>query len=380
MPIDALARGRPVWALGLMSGTSMDGVDAAFLLTDGEEIADFGPSAFAGYSRRELKTLLGGLHEARGAPTALLRDPRRWPLGVRAAAATATETHARAVERLAAARAPALVGFHGQTLAHRPAEGFTLQVGSGARLAARVGAPVVADFRTADMAAGGQGAPLVPAYHAALARRLGGEGPVAFLNLGGVANVTYVDAARGELIAFDTGPGCALINDWMAAAAGADYDEDGAAALAGQADGEAVARLTADPFFAAPPPKSLDRDAFKAALEAVAGRSVADGAATLTAYTVEAVGRAAAFLPRPPARWLLCGGGRRNAALRQGLGRRLNAAVEPVEAAGLDGDMLEAQAFAFLAARVVRGLPTSFPGTTGCAAPVSGGRLHLPEG
>jgi anhydro-N-acetylmuramic acid kinase len=374
----------PIWTLGLMSGTSMDGVDAALLLTDGEEIAAFGPSAFTGYSRRELKILLAGLHEARAAPTALLRDPARWPLGVRAAAATATETHARAVEALARslppARAPALVGFHGQTLAHRPAEGFTLQVGSGARLAARLGFPVVGDFRSADMAAGGQGAPLVPAYHAALARRLGGEGPLAFLNIGGVANLTWIDAARGELIAFDTGPGNALVNDWMAAAAGADYDEDGAAALAGRADAEAVARLMADPFHAAPPPKSLDRDRFKAALDAVAGMSVADGAATLTAYTVEAVGRAGAFLPRPPARWLLCGGGRRNRAMREGMSRRLNAPVEPVEAAGLDGDMLEAQAFAFLAVRAARGLPTSFPSTTGCAAPVCGGRLYLPEG
>jgi anhydro-N-acetylmuramic acid kinase len=370
----------PIWALGLMSGTSMDGVDAALLLTDGEEIAAFGPSSFTGYSRRELKILLAGLHEARAAPTALLRDAARWPLGVRAAAATATETHARAVEALARAQTPALVGFHGQTLAHRPAEGFTLQVGSGARLAARLGAPVVGDFRSADMTAGGQGAPLVPAYHAALARRLGGEGPLAFLNIGGVANLTHIDAARGDLIAFDTGPGNALVNDWMAAAAGADFDEDGAAALAGQADSEVVARLMADPFHAASPPKSLDRDRFKAALDAVAGMSVADGAATLTAYTVEAVGRAAAFLPRPPARWLLCGGGRRNRAMREGLSRRLNAPVEPVEAAGFDGDMLEAQAFAYLAVRVIRGLPTSFPSTTGCAAPICGGRLYLPEG
>ncbi len=370
----------PVWAMGLMSGTSMDGVDAALLLSDGEEIADFGPSAFAGYARGELRALLGGLHEARATPTAVLRDPRRWPLAVRAAAATATETHARAVEALARAQAPALIGFHGQTLAHRPAEGFTLQVGGAARLAARVGVPVVADFRAADMAAGGQGAPLVPAYHAALARRLGLTGPVAFLNLGGVANLTYIDAARGGLIAFDTGPGCALINDWMAAAAGADFDAEGAAALAGSVDAEAVARLLSDPFFDAPPPKSLDRDRFKAALAAVAGRSVADGAATLAAYTVEAVGRAAAHLPRPPGRWLLCGGGRRNLALRDGLTRRLNAAVETVEEVGLDGDMLEAQAFAFLALRAVRGLPTSWPATTGCARPVSGGRLHPPEG
>jgi anhydro-N-acetylmuramic acid kinase len=273
-------------------------------------------------------------------------------------------------------RAAAVVGFHGQTLVHRPAEGFTLQVGGGARLAARVGVTVVDDFRSADMAAGGQGAPLAPLYHAALAARLGGPWPVAFLNIGGVANVTYVDEERGDLIAFDTGPGNALVNDWMAAATGADFDEGGGAARAGRADADRVAGWLADPFYAAPPPKSLDRDAFKRALEGVAGMGLEDGAATLTAYTVEAVGAGLRWLPRPPARWLVCGGGRRNATMLDGLRRRLNAEVEPVENAGFDGDMLEAQAFAFLAVRVMRGLPTSLPTTTGCRAPVSGGRVH----
>ena len=367
-----------VWAMGLMSGTSMDGVDAALLRTDGEEIADFGPCAFHGYGRRELKILLFGLERARRTPTAQLADPRRWPLEVRAAAATADETHARAVERLAAERRPELVGFHGQTLAHRPAEGFTLQVGSGARLAARVGLAVVDDFRRADMAAGGQGAPLVPVFHAALARRLGVQEPVAFLNIGGVANVTFIDG--DALTAFDTGPGNALVNDWMAAATGADHDEGGGAALRGRADRAIVERLMADPFFAAPPPKSLDRDRFKDALSAAAPLAVEDGAATLTAYTVEAVGAALRWAPEPPRRWLVCGGGRRNLAMLEGLRRRLNAPVEPVEAAGLDGDMLEAQAFAYLAVRAARGLPTTFPATTGCARPTCGGRLHAPEG
>jgi anhydro-N-acetylmuramic acid kinase len=177
------------------------------------------------------------------------------------------------------------------------------------------------------------------------------------------------------MLAFDTGPGNALVNDWMAAATGAGFDEGGGAALRGRADGEAVARLLADPFHAAPPPKSLDRDRFKLALEAVAEMDVEDGAATLTAYTVEAVGASLRWLPERPSRWLVCGGGRRNLAMLDGLRRRLNAEVETVEAVGLDGDMLEAQAFAFLAVRVLRGLPTSWPGTTGCAAPVSGGRI-----
>ena len=379
-----MAHAGPVWALGLMSGTSMDGVDAAFLLSDGETIEAFGPSAFLPHDRRELRALMLGAQAAQAAPTAALRDPVRWPLAVRAAAATTTEAHARAVERLLAANPthprPALIGFHGQTLTHRPAEGFTLQVGSPARLAARLGAATVGDFRSADMAAGGQGAPLVPVFHAALARRLGVAAPVAILNIGGVANVTYVDPARGDLIAFDTGPGNALLNDWVAASLGAAFDEGGAAALAGRADTGLVEAWIADPFFAAAPPKSLDRDRFKRALDDCAGLSAEDGAATLALYTVESVAAALRLLPNPPARWLVCGGGRRNLALMEGLRRRLNAAVDPVEAAGLDGDMLEAQAFAFLAIRVARGLPTTFPTTTGCRAPVCGGRLHAADG
>ena len=378
--LERLGPGAPIWAMGMMSGTAMDGVDAAFLLTDGETIAAFGPSAFQPYALREAKSLLLGLQAVGGADTATLRAPARWPLALRAAAATATETDARAAEALAARRAPALIGFHGQTLAHRPAEGFTLQVGSPARLAARLGAPVAGDFRSADMAAGGEGAPLVPVYHRALAERLGETGPVCFLNIGGVANLTYVDLSGDVLIACDTGPGNALINDWMAAATGAAHDEGGAAALTGRADADLVAEWLSDPFFAAPPPKSLDRDRFKSALDRLDGAAVADGAATLTAYTVEAVGRAAAFLPKQPERWLVCGGGRKNGAILEGLARRLNGGVAPIEAAGLDGDMLEAQAFAFLAVRAARGLPTTFPETTGCRAPVSGGTLHAPEG
>ncbi len=373
-----------VWALGLMSGTAMDGVDAAFLLSDGEEIAAFGASGFLAHDRREFRALMLGAQAAQATPAAQLRDPLRWPLAVRAAAATATEAHARAVERLLAANPsqplPELIGFHGQTLTHRPAEAFTLQVGSTARLAARLGVATMGDFRSADMAAGGQGAPLVPAYHAALARRLGIDGPVAFLNIGGVANVTYVDAARGDLIAFDTGPGNALLNDWVAAMRGAAFDADGALALSGRADAARVGAWLADPFFAAPPPKSLDRDRFKRALEDLAGASAEDGAATLAAYTVESAAAALRHLPRAPERWLICGGGRRNRALLEGLRRRINAPVDVVEEAGLDGDMIEAQAFAYLAIRAARGLPTTWPATTGCGAPVSGGALSAADG
>jgi anhydro-N-acetylmuramic acid kinase len=370
---------QPFWALGLMSGTSMDGVDAAMLLTDGERIEAFGSTRFRPFSRAELRLLIGGATAAALTPTARLRQPVQWPLAVRAAATTATETHAEAVEAMLAERdlpRPALIGFHGQTLVHRPGEGFTLQVGAGARLAARLGVSVVDDFRTADMRAGGQGAPLVPVFHAALARRLGATAPVAFLNIGGVANVTWVDPAGGRLIAFDTGPGNALLNDWMAATRGAAFDEGGQLALSGRPDEGRIARWLEAPFFAAPPPKSLDRATFKHVLDDLGELSAEDGAATLAGYSVAAVGAALRWLPAPPGRWLVCGGGRHNRALIEGLTRRLNAPVEPVETVGLDGDALEAQAFAYLAVRVARGLPTTLPETTGAAHSVSGGTLH----
>jgi anhydro-N-acetylmuramic acid kinase len=349
------------------------------LLTDGERIEAFGPTRFRPFTRAELRLLIGGAAAASATPTARLRQPVQWPLPVRAAAMTATESHAEAVEALLAERGlprPALIGFHGQTLVHRPDEGFTLQVGAGARLAARLGISVVDDFRSADMRAGGQGAPLVPVFHAALARKLGASAPLAFLNIGGVANITFIDPASGRLIAFDTGPGNALLNDWMAATRGAAFDEGGQTALSGRADTVRIARWLEAGFFASRPPKSLDRGTFKHVLDDMVGLTPEDGAATLAGYTVAAVGAALQWLPVPPERWLVCGGGRHNRALIEGLTQRLNAPVEPVEAVGFDGDSLEAQAFAFLAVRVARGLPTTLPETTGAAAPVAGGTLH----
>jgi anhydro-N-acetylmuramic acid kinase len=349
------------------------------LLTDGERIEAFGPTRFRPFTRAELRLLIGGAATASATPTARVRRPVQWPLPVRAAAMTATESHAEAVEALLAERGlprPGLIGFHGQTLVHRPDEGFTMQVGAGARLAARLGVSVVDDFRSADMRAGGQGAPLVPVFHAALARSLGATAPLAFLNIGGVANITFIDPASGRLIAFDTGPGNALLNDWMAATRGAAYDEGGQTALSGRADTARIARWLEAGFFAARPPKSLDRGTFKHVLDDMAGLPPEDGAATLAGYTVAAVGAALQWLPVPPERWLVCGGGRHNRALIEGLTQRLNAPVEPVEAVGFDGDALEAQAFAFLAVRVARGMPTTLPETTGAAAPVSGGTLH----
>jgi anhydro-N-acetylmuramic acid kinase len=356
-------------ALGLMSGTSMDGVDAAVLDTDGETIAGFGPSAFAAYAPEDRAMLRASLGLWPGAD------------GLDAVEARVRAAHASVVAGFGGVE---LVGFHGQTLAHAPRRRGTHQVGRGDWLARDCGLPVVWDFRTADVASGGEGAPLVPFFHFACARWIGATGPVAFLNLGGVGNVTWVDPraagpeAEGALVAFDTGPGNALIDDFLALRLGRAFDEGGAVAADGRVDEAVMAGLAGHPYLARRPPKSLDRQDFHDFLERAAGLSTEDGAATLAALTVACVAEGMRWFPEPPSRWLVCGGGRRNRTLMRMLGQRTNAAVEPVEAVGLDGDMLEAQAFAYLAVRVWRGLPTSAPGTTGVRLPVSGGRISRP--
>lgn len=356
-------------ALGLMSGTSMDGVDAAVLDTDGERIVAFGPSAFAPYGAEDRALLRAALG--------------RWPgeAGVDAVEARVRATHAAAVAGFAGVE---VVGFHGQTLAHAPRGRGTHQAGRGDLLAGETGVPVVWDFRAADVASGGEGAPLVPFFHFACARWIGAAAPVAFLNLGGVGNVTWVDPravapeAAGALVAFDTGPGNALIDDFLGARLGRAFDEDGRVAAAGRVDEAVLEGLARHPYIERTPPKSLDRQDFHGYLDRVAGLSTEDGAATLAALTVACVAEGARHFPEPVERWLVCGGGRRNRSIMAMLAARTNVPVEPVEAVGLDGDMLEAQAFAYLAVRVLRGLPTSAPGTTGVRLPVSGGRVSRP--
>jgi anhydro-N-acetylmuramic acid kinase len=361
--------------LGLMSGTSLDGVDAALLMTDGEGEAVPGPALTLPYPddlRRGLRSVLGGL----GAVDAI--------------EARMTEFHAEAAAALVAKAGRTLaeidlVGFHGHTIWHRPERRQTRQIGDGAWLAARLGVPVINDFRSADVAAGGQGAPLVPAFHRALASglsQLKQTGALAILNIGGVANVTWIGiGAEIEMIAFDTGPGNALIDDWTERHLGMRYDRDGELAGRGRADRNAVAEFIAHPWFAKAPPKSLDRDDFaKLAARLTGTMAVADGAATLAAFTIAAIERAIPHLPRLPERWLVTGGGRHNKGLMQGLADRLAVPVDPVEAEGWDGDAIEAQAFAYLAARSARGLPLTWPSTTGVPAPLTGGTLHLPPG
>ena len=360
----------PVWALGAMSGTSLDGVDAAMVRTDGARILEFGETGYRPYTEGERAMLRGALG--------------RWPgdSGVAEAAKTVEAAHA---ELLAGFGDADLVGFHGQTLAHDPQGRRTHQAGDGTRLAAALGLPVVWDFRSADVARGGEGAPLAPFYHHACARFVGADGPTGFLNLGGGGNLSWVDPrspapeAPGACLAFDTGPANAPVDDLVRARAGLPCDRDGALAAAGEVDRDALKRALALPYFGRKPPKSLDRDDFAEVSGWALGLSTEDAAATLTAFAAAAVVAGLAHCPSPPERILVGGGGRRNPTLMAALAGDAGCPVEPVEAEGLDGDMLEAQAFAFLAVRAARGWPTSAPSTTGVAAAVSGGRVSSPS-
>lgn len=349
-------------AIGLMSGTSLDGIDAAVIETDGERVTGFGAALTVPYEaglRERLRRALGGRSPVKGVEHDM------------------TIAHAVAVERLLhEAKLTAsdidIVGFHGQTIAHRPEERFTWQIGDGALLAAELGIDVVGDFRTADVAAGGEGAPFVPVFHAALAADL--AKPVAVLNIGGVANVTYIGAGGpDDLLAFDTGPGNALLDDFMLARTGKPHDTDGAAAASGRVDEAVLAGLLAHPFFARKPPKSLDRDAFDPAPVSVL--STEDGAATLTAFTARATALGSRHFVKPVTRWIVAGGGRHNASLMRMLAQATGLPVASVDTLGWNGDALEAQAFGFLAVRSLRGLPLSLPGTTGVPEPMRGGRL-----
>src|SRR3984957_5264665 len=367
-----------VLAIGLMSGTSQDGVDVALIDTDGERISHFGATACRPYTKAE-RTLL---RRATAAAVNLTeRDAR--PDIIATAEELVNDAHAEAVQSFLDANGLrpvdlAAVGFHGQTLLHRPERGLTVQIGSGRILAKRLGIPIVYDFRAADVAAGGQGAPLAPIFHQALVRQSRREPPVAVLNVGGVANVTLIDG--DELIACDTGPGNALLDDFLRVRIGKPLDTDGRQGAAGPVDDHMITRLMAHPFFALPPPKSLDRNDFRAWVgDALDGIGVEDGAATLTALTTAAVARIVPHLPRAPKTWIVAGGGARNPTLMRMLAERLAPArVESGHEAGWSVDSLEAQAFAYLAVRSLRGLPITFPGTIGAPGPLTGGVLATP--
>jgi len=364
-------------AIGLMSGTSYDGIDIALLETDGETIGRLGPTGYRPYSEVEREQIRRAIADAsklgdRGERSKILHEVEE----------AVTDMHAQAVEAFLAANelapaAVAVVGFHGQTVVHRPERGLSVQLGHGRALAARLGIAVVYDFRGADIAAGGQGAPMVPIFHRAMVRMLKRSHPVAVLNVGGVANVTFIDG--DQLAAFDVGPGNALIDDFVRLRTGQPQDHDGRCAAAGRVDEDVVERVLAHPFFARPSPKSLDRNAFRqwvAEEGRIADKGTEDGAATLTAITAAAVARAVKALPRVPSSWIVAGGGTRNATSMRMLAERLSPApVDTAAMVGWSADSLEAQAFAYLAVRTLKGLPITFPSTTGVARPLTGGVL-----
>jgi anhydro-N-acetylmuramic acid kinase len=353
-------------ALGLMSGTSVDGVDVALIETDGERVSSFGDFLTVPYAddtRRRIRAAFGA------------EQPNEATV---AAERAVTEAHVEAVKRWSRASGTALatvdvVGFHGQTITHRPDRRFTWQIGDGAALAHAIGVKVVSDLRMADVMAGGQGAPLVPVYHAALAHGL--PKPLAVVNIGGVGNVTWI-GADGSLLAFDTGPGNGPIDDWCARRAGLRFDRDGALAASGKVDRARVERFSEHRYFAVKPPKSLDRGDFNDAW--TEGLSVADGAATLTRGTARAIALAARHFPMAVAQWVISGGGARNPSLLKAIAEETRGKVVTADSLGWNGDALEAQAFAFLAVRSLRGLPFTFPGTTGAPRPLTGGKVDLP--
>ncbi|PKQ09080.1 MAG: anhydro-N-acetylmuramic acid kinase [Alphaproteobacteria bacterium HGW-Alphaproteobacteria-12] len=364
-------------ALGLMSGTSLDGIDAAIIETDGEGAVRAGPSLSLPYKPEERLLLSLALEAAKD-----WEPDRPMPEEVAEAERHLTLANALAVRQLLAEAELkpsdiSVIGFHGQTVLHQPSRHRTVQIGLGDVLARLTGIDVVNDFRAADVAAGGQGAPLVPLYHRALVRSAGVVEPVAIINIGGVGNITFV-GMDDELLAFDTGPGNALIDDWALAHTGEPLDRDGTLAAAGDVDMDVLERLMDHAFFDAPPPKSLDRFSFSP--EAVAHLSPPDGAATLTAFTVEAIARGLAHMPGIPSRFIVCGGGRHNRVLMSMLRRRLQGGVLPAEDLGWRGDDVEAEAFAYLAVRSLRGLPLSLPTTTGVPRPMHGGKLHRAAG
>ncbi len=352
-------------AIGVISGTSMDGIDVALIRSDGAERVETGPAATFPYSDPTAAAL-----------RAVVADPSEAERPQAELEHVVTDAHVTAVEafleRFAIAReSVALVGLHGQTILHRPRTRLTRQLCDGQRAAAALRIDVVCDFRSADVAAGGEGAPFAPIYHAAMAADL--ERPLMILNWGGVGNVTYL-GANGEIIAFDTGPANALIDDFLLRRRGVALDENGALAGQGRVDTQALEAMMRDPYFDRPAPKSLDRNHFARAADLVEGLSDADGAATLSAFTVEATAAALRRVPEAPRRWLVGGGGRRNRLLMRRLGERLAVRVEPVESIGFDGDAIEAQCFAYLGLRSRQGAPLSLPTTTGAPKPMTGGR------
>lgn len=362
--------------LGLMSGTSMDGIDLAMIDTDGETISAFGPTAFRPYSDDERAILRSALKAGREASD---RDAR--PDALKHAEDAVGAAHTSLINGFLAEHGMSagdidVIGFHGQTVFHAPERRLTIQLGDGNRLARETGIQTVYDLRADDVAAGGEGAPLVPVFHKALALAAKLPRPLGILNLGGVANITWIGEGDDDLIAFDTGPANALVDDFVAERTGAAMDEGGRLAAKGTVEEALLATWLDNPYFARPAPKSLDRDAFTT--PGLENLSTEDGAATLTAFTAATIAAGFQHLPQPPIQLIAVGGGAHNPTLLAMLRQRTGVPVTPAGDIGWSGDFIEAQAFAFMAVRALERRPITFPGTTGVPRPMTGGRIARP--
>ncbi len=361
------------WCIGAMSGTALDGVDVALVKTDGVRVFALGPSLTLDYSDADRAALRMAVDRA------VELGARAEDDTVHKAARLLTQRHIEAVNALLKEfdEPVELMGFHGQTIFHNADASITWQIGEPGYLSQEIGLPVVWDMRVADVEAGGHGAPVAPLYHAALAQ-WSKTGPLAVLNLGGVANLTWLGSDQvvaeelwEDIRAFDTGPGNGLLDDWVALHGKGRFDRDGHIASAGVVHGTILDTMLDNPWFDAAPPKSLDRHDF--GLEPLRGLSLADGAATLTAFTARTVALGLRHFPIQPNALAVTGGGRRNPALMAALARACDVLVEPVEYWNWRGDSLEAEAFAFLAKRSALGLPLTVPNTTGAPRPMTGG-------
>ncbi|MEX6507934.1 anhydro-N-acetylmuramic acid kinase [Jiella sp. M17.18] len=368
-------------AIGLMSGTSLDGIDVALVETDGAAFVRRGPARVYAYESGFRQRLGEGLQTAKR----IARREER-PGDLAALERELTLRHAEAVRQFSEdcgidLSSVDVVGFHGQTVLHRPEQALTVQIGDGQLLAEEIGVPVVFDMRARDMELGGQGAPLVPAYHQALAANVSGDIaalPIVFVNIGGISNVTYLDGTN-DPIAFDSGPGNALLDQWLEREAGIPFDQNGAIASEGGVLPSLAERYLSVPFFDRPVPKSLDRFDFPVP-DSAAG-SLEDVARTLCLVTARSILMAAKHFPEPPKLWIVCGGGRRHPAIMADLRAEAGegVAVVSAETAGFDGDAMEAEAWAYLAVRSLAGRPLTWPTTTGCREPAPGGVLASPK-
>lgn len=367
-------------AIGLMSGTSMDGIDIALLRTDGEGVVERGPSMGVAYDAAFRERLKQALVEARELAE---RTDRFGDLGavernltIRHAVAVSDFIHRNGLE----AAEIDVIGFHGQTVLHRPDQALTVQLGDGQLLADLTGIPVVYDMRANDMVHGGQGAPLIPAYHQALARGVDGFQATIFVNIGGISNLTFI-GTTGDVVAYDSGPGNTLIDQWVEKHTGRAFDEGGEIAGRGHVVAKLADRYLAHAFFSANRRRSLDRNDF---LPPEASEiSVEDGARTLAYVTAAAILKSASHLPETPRQYVVCGGGRHNATIMahlRELAAQTGAEVVSAETLGFDGDAMEAEAWAYLAVRSERGLALTYPGTTGVSHPVTGGIRVQPGG